>query len=79
MTWMTPLSTTMSTEVTLALSTLTPLVGNFETYSAECESRSPADAALHRYLKNVAGNARAMLEEALLRVVEAEGISLPAL
>jgi DNA-binding transcriptional MerR regulator len=52
-------------------------LGNFETYSAECESRSPADAALHHYLKDVAGNARAMLEAALLRVVEAEGISLP--
>lgn len=53
-------------------------LGNFETYSAECESRSPADAALHHYLKDVAGSARAMLEEALVRVVEAEGILLPA-
>ncbi len=53
-------------------------LGNFETYSAECESRSPADAALHHYLKEVAGNARALLEEALVRVVQAEGISLPA-
>lgn len=60
------------------LSDLLVRVGNFETYSAECESRSPADAALHHYLKNVAGNARAMLEAALLRVVEAEGIPLPA-
>ncbi len=53
-------------------------LGNFETYSAECESRTPADAALHHYLKEVTGNARALLEEALVRVVEAEGISLPA-
>ena len=60
------------------LSDLLVRLGNFETYSAECESRSPADAALHHYLKNVAGNARALLEAALLRVVEAEGISLPA-
>jgi DNA-binding transcriptional MerR regulator len=60
------------------LSELLVRLGNFETYSAECESRSPADAALHHYLKDVAGNARAMLEAALLRVVEAEGISLPA-
>jgi MerR family transcriptional regulator, light-induced transcriptional regulator len=52
-------------------------LGNFETYSAECESRTPADAALHRYLKEVTGNARALLEEALVRVVQAEGISLP--
>lgn len=53
-------------------------LGNFETYSAECESRSPADAALHHYLKTVTGNARAMLEEALVRLVQAEDISLPA-
>jgi len=51
-------------------------LGNFETYSAECESSSPADAALHRYLKEIAGNARAMLEVALVRVAEAEGLRL---
>ncbi|MBK7766530.1 MAG: hypothetical protein IPI44_10685 [Sulfuritalea sp.] len=53
-------------------------LGNFETYSAECESRSPADAVLHHYLKEVTGNARALLEEALAHVVAAEGISMPA-
>lgn len=53
-------------------------LGNFETYSAECESRSPADAELHGYLKNVAGSARTILEDALVRVVEMENISLPA-
>ena len=53
-------------------------LGNFETYSSECEGRSPADAALHHYLTEVAASARALLEEALVRVVEAEGISLPA-
>jgi len=53
-------------------------LGNFEIYSAECENRTPADAALHQYLKQVTGNARALLEEALARVVQAEGISLPA-
>ena len=53
-------------------------VGNFETYSTECENSSPADAALHHYLKEVAGNARAMLEVALVRVAEAEGLPLPA-
>ncbi len=52
-------------------------LGNFETYSAECESRSPADAALHQYLAQITGNARAMMEIALERVVEAEGITLP--
>lgn len=52
-------------------------LGNFETYSAECESRGPADAALHQYLAQITGNARAMMEIALERVVEAEGITLP--
>ncbi len=53
-------------------------LGNFETYSAECESRSPADAELHHYLSEVAGSARALLETALVCVAEAEGLSLPA-
>lgn len=52
-------------------------LGNFETYSADCESRSPADAALHQYLSQVTGNARAMMEIALERVIEAEGIAMP--
>lgn len=52
-------------------------LGNFETFSAECENSSPADAALHHYLKEVAGNARAMLEVALVRAAEAEGLPLP--
>lgn len=53
-------------------------LGNFETYSAECESRSPADAALHQYLAQITGNARAMMEIALERVVESEGIASPS-
>jgi len=59
------------------LSELLVRLGNFETYSAECESSSPADTALHHYLKDIAGNARAMLEVALVRVAEAEGLPLP--
>jgi len=59
------------------LSELLVRLGNFEIYSAECESSSPADTALHHYLKDIAGNARAMLEVALVRVVEAEGLPLP--
>jgi len=58
------------------LAELVARLGNFETYSAECENRSPADAELHRYLAQVSGSARALLETALARVVEAEGISL---
>ncbi len=71
-------SVTLNCECPHHISELLVRMGNFETYSAECESRSPADAALHHYLTQVTGNARAMLEEALVRVVEAEGISLSA-
>jgi hypothetical protein len=52
-------------------------LGAFERYSAECENRSPADAELHRYLARVAGSARALFEDALVRVAQAEGIELP--
>jgi hypothetical protein len=70
-------SVTLSCECPRHIADLLVRVGNFETYSAECESRSPTDAALHRYLMLAAGNARALLEEALLRVVKAEGMALP--
>lgn len=46
----------------------------FEEYSAQCESRSPEDAALHAYLYRTTARARWMLEEALARLVEAEGL-----
>src|SRR3989344_4847991 len=59
------------------LSELITLLGQFETYSADCESRQPADVALHAYLHRIAGHARAMMEEALATVAIAEGVSLP--
>ena len=52
-------------------------LGTFERYSAECENRSPADAALHRYLQRVAGSARALFEDALVLVARSEGLALP--
>ena len=52
------------------------LVG-FERYSADCGSRSPADAVLHQHLSAVAGQARALFEQALAQVMAAEGIVLP--
>lgn len=59
------------------LSELITLLGQFETYSADCESRQPADVALHAYLHRIAGHARAMMEEALATVAIAEGVSPP--
>jgi len=46
----------------------------FESYSKECKNRSPEDAELHSYLHATAAQARSLLEEALTRVVEAEGL-----
>ena len=52
-------------------------IGTFERYSAECANRGPEDAVLHQYLERVAGSARAMFEEALVRIAQAEGIAIP--
>lgn len=59
------------------LSELVTMLGQFEAYSADCESRQPADVTLHAYLYRVAGHARALMEEALVTVAKAEGVSLP--
>jgi hypothetical protein len=58
------------------LAGLVQQLGLFETYSAECLSAGPADAALHADLLRLVGHARATLEAALLRVIEAEAITL---
>jgi DNA-binding transcriptional MerR regulator len=52
---------------------VTLLVG-FEQYSTECASQNRKDAALHRHLCEVTSAARAMLEQALERVVIEEGL-----
>ena len=52
-------------------------LGTFERYSAECANRCPADAVLHRYLQRVAGSARVLFEDALVRIARAEGLALP--
>ncbi len=56
---------------------LAQLVGDltaFEIYSAQCANRDEDDAALHRYLHQTTAQARALIETALERVAEAEGI-----
>lgn len=67
-------STTIACECPRHLVDLLLSLGAFERYSAECESRSPEDAQLHRHLSRVTGTARALLEEALSRLIEAEGL-----
>ena len=70
-------STTLYCECPRHVVELLLTLGTFERYSAECVNRSPADAALHRYLQRVAGSARALFEDALVRVARAEGLALP--
>jgi hypothetical protein len=56
---------------------LAQLVGDlsaFEIYSAGCANRNEDDAALHRYLHQTTAQARALIEVALQRVAEAEGL-----
>jgi DNA-binding transcriptional MerR regulator len=67
-------STTVRCECPHHLAQLVFSLGAFEQYSAECESRNAEDAALHRYLHLTTARARAMIEEALARVVEVEGL-----
>ncbi len=51
-------------------------LNRFELYSADCENRNEEDAALHNELYRVSGHARGILEKALHKVVEAEGLTL---
>ncbi|SNS99479.1 MerR HTH family regulatory protein [Noviherbaspirillum humi] len=52
-------------------------LGSFERYSGECASRSPEDALFHLELQQSTGFARALLENALQRVAQHEGLPLP--
>jgi hypothetical protein len=71
-------STTVACECPRHIAELVMQLSHFETYSAECVQRSPADADLHRELQRVAGLSRALFEAALQRVAEAESLPLPA-
>lgn len=65
---------TVACECPRHLAEIVMQLGGFERYSAECVSRSPQDAALHRHLSELAGTARALLEQALERVAIDEGL-----
>lgn len=58
------------------LAELVNALNAFATYSQECESRNGEDAALHAYLHIATCQARARLEDALARLVTAEGLPL---
>jgi DNA-binding transcriptional MerR regulator len=47
----------------------------FEVYSDRCANRDDEDAALHRYLHRTTAEARALIEGALEKLADAEGLS----
>ena len=69
-------STAIDCECPTHLAELITRLLHFELYSAECESRSAEDAALHAYLHKTTSRARNLMERALERVVELENLSL---
>jgi DNA-binding transcriptional MerR regulator len=73
---LTKISTNVDCECPQHLAEILLTLGSFERYSAQCESRNPADAALHRDLQHTVAQARALLEDALERVVLADGLLL---
>lgn len=48
----------------------------FESYSEQCEDRSPEDAKLHAFLHETTAECRAQMESALAKVLEEEGIEV---
>lgn len=72
------LSSTIACECPRHVAELLMQLSHFEAYSAECEHRSPADAALHGYLREMTAVARAQFEAALEHVALHEGLTLPA-
>lgn len=59
------------------LTDLLLMVGSFERYSAQCANRNPEDARLHAQLEHAAGQARVVLENAMVALAIADGLPLP--
>jgi MerR family transcriptional regulator, light-induced transcriptional regulator len=72
------LSSTIACECPRHVAELLLQLSHFEAYSADCQHRSPSDAELHAYLRQVAADSRARFEQALEQVALHEGLLLPA-
>lgn len=51
-------------------------IASFEEYSQDCLNRNADDAHLHAYLRSISGSARALFENALLKIAQHEGFDL---
>lgn len=58
------------------LSTLLQSLLDFERYSRNCENRNAADAEVHKLLYESTARARSLMERALDRLIEHEGITI---
>jgi len=70
------ISTTVDCECPHHISTLVGALNAFEEYSRECENKNEKDALLHAYLHRRTARARAIMEDALVVLMEAEGIEI---
>lgn len=70
------ISTAIECECPHHLAALLNSLNAFEDYSRHCENRNEQDAILHHYLYRSTAKARAMMEDALDVLVEAEGIEI---
>lgn len=68
------ISTTLKCECPHHLSSMIETLSAFEEYSTRCENESRQDAALHAYLHVMTAKARWLMEIALEKLIEVEGL-----
>ena len=69
-------ATSINCECPRHLAEILSMLCSFERYSLQCAHRNASDAALHLDLHRSAGQARALVEQALERLAYAEGLPL---
>ncbi len=72
------ISTTLKCECPHHLSSMIETLTAFEEYSTRCENQSRQDAALHAYLHVMTAKARWLMEMALEKLIEVEGLDTEA-
>lgn len=70
------ISSVVKCECPQHLASLLSSLAAFETYSEQCEDRSPEDAKLHAFLHRTTANCRSQMEVALSEVLTEEGITI---
>lgn len=68
----------MACECPRHLADILLMIRSFERYSVQCASKNESDAQLHQELGQASGRARALLESAMARLIQAEGLQVPA-